>query len=282
MPDHITLDTLLRLLGRLHPMVVHFPIALLMIAALFEAPSIIRRGGLAGAPRAAIVPTALVLGTLSALVAVWFGWLNADFEGQRDDAVFWHRWLGVATAILALMSTIALFADRRDTDPDDPASTRRGARFLQRVALFATALVLTIGGHLGAALTYGDRYLISVFDAPDDAPVVDEPVAEAPPDALALLAAHCVECHGPDKQKARLRLDSEAMIFRGARDLWVIEPGDPEASVLVELITLPEDDPDRMPPEGAMLTPDEVETIRAWIRGVTPPSAPVADDDAAS
>ena len=291
MPDHVTMETLARFMGRLHPMVVHFPIALLLLAALLEARAALRRGGLARSGRSPVVPTALVLGTISAIIAVWFGWWNAAFEGQRDDAVFWHRWLGVATAVLAMIATAAWFVDHRRAHAAESQSAASGrARLIQRLALFATAVVLTIAGHLGGALTYGDRYLIAVFDPPRQ-PVVnaEDPVDDRGEDGhgavdavdadgivshpvFALFETHCVECHGPDKQKGRFRLDQEEMIFRGARDLWAVEPGDPEASLLMELITLPADDPDRMPPEGPLLTESEVEVVAGWIRGLAPRS----------
>ena len=81
-----------------------------------------------------------------------------------------------------------------------------------------------------------------------------------------IFAASCYECHGPDEQEADLRLDEKSSVFHdGGPDQWVIVPGDAEKSEVHARITLPEDDPDIMPPEGDLLTKEQVALIRAWI-----------------
>ncbi|MGE0143145.1 MAG: c-type cytochrome domain-containing protein [Planctomycetota bacterium] len=78
-----------------------------------------------------------------------------------------------------------------------------------------------------------------------------------------ILRDHCVKCHGPDKQKGDLRLDLRRFVFSGEDD--PIVPGDPDGSVLLDLVTLPADDPDVMPAEGEPLRPAQVEILRTWI-----------------
>ena len=80
-----------------------------------------------------------------------------------------------------------------------------------------------------------------------------------------LLAKRCVACHGPDTQEAGLRLDDQAGATReldsGGR---AIVAGDSAASEILDRIT--STDPDvQMPPEGARLTPAQVDSIRRWI-----------------
>jgi mono/diheme cytochrome c family protein len=84
-------------------------------------------------------------------------------------------------------------------------------------------------------------------------------------DIQPLLAKRCVACHGPDTQEAGLRLDGQAGATRaldsGAR---AIVPGDSAASEILARIT--STDPDvQMPPEGARLTPAQVESLKRWI-----------------
>lgn len=77
--------------------------------------------------------------------------------------------------------------------------------------------------------------------------------------ATKILADRCVECHGPDKQKGKLRLDS-----RDAA-LHAIKPGQVDESELFIRISLPADDVDIMPPKGDPLTPEQVAIIQKWI-----------------
>ena len=84
-------------------------------------------------------------------------------------------------------------------------------------------------------------------------------------DIQPLLAKRCVACHGPDTQEAGLRLDEQAGATReldsGAR---AIVPGDAAASEILARIT--STDPDvQMPPEGARLTPAQIDSIDRWI-----------------
>ena len=81
-----------------------------------------------------------------------------------------------------------------------------------------------------------------------------------------LLAEHCVGCHGPEKQKAKFRLDQKADAFKGGKS------GDPAIvakdlakSPLHKRITLPKDDDDLMPPEGGPLPEAAIKKIAAWI-----------------
>jgi hypothetical protein len=82
---------------------------------------------------------------------------------------------------------------------------------------------------------------------------------------LPIFEARCIECHGPDKDKADLRLDSVKDIFNGDPEWWVVEPGDSEKSLLVERIILAKGHPDAMPPRGDPLSSDDVQAIRDWI-----------------
>ena len=49
-----------------------------------------------------------------------------------------------------------------------------------------------------------------------------------------ILAANCVNCHGPNKQKGGLRLDTRAEFRKGGDNGAAVMPGKPEASRLVK------------------------------------------------
>jgi mono/diheme cytochrome c family protein len=77
---------------------------------------------------------------------------------------------------------------------------------------------------------------------------------------------HCVACHGEEKHKAGLRLDSFELALKGGEDGAVIKPGDLKGSELFRRITLPDTDDDVMPSDGKPhLSAAEIKLIEFWI-----------------
>lgn len=76
----------------------------------------------------------------------------------------------------------------------------------------------------------------------------------------------CFKCHGPEKQKGKLRVDSREAALKGGEDGKVFEVGKSDKSVLVRLIARLKAD-EAMPPEGKgePLTKEQVGLVRAWI-----------------
>src|SRR5437667_5746212 len=101
-------------LGRMHVIIVHFPIALLLLAGGVEAWRSIRK---ARQPS----PTAiacLVLGCITAIVSSTLGWIHKGFtsfasEGGRTLAL--HQWTGIAAAIASILALLALLFTRKGT-----------------------------------------------------------------------------------------------------------------------------------------------------------------------
>jgi mono/diheme cytochrome c family protein len=80
----------------------------------------------------------------------------------------------------------------------------------------------------------------------------------------------CVKCHGAEKPKARLRLDSLQGTLKGSENGKVVEPGKSAESVLVHNVAHLGDEDDFMPPPDNKakippLTKDQIGLIRAWI-----------------
>lgn len=81
-----------------------------------------------------------------------------------------------------------------------------------------------------------------------------------------LLESRCLHCHGPQTQKAQLRLDSKAIVFEGGLSGPAVTPGDPDGSLIVQRIEGDEHGP-RMPLNADPLSGDEIGIIRDWIAG---------------
>src|SRR5436309_1975104 len=81
-------------------------------------------------------------------------------------------------------------------------------------------------------------------------------------DIKPLLKARCYSCHGAMQQKAKLRLDTVALILKGGRHGPVVQPKDAAASLLLEKVSDPEES-SRMPPQGKPLTPQQIAVLKA-------------------
>ncbi len=82
---------------------------------------------------------------------------------------------------------------------------------------------------------------------------------------LPVLQRACFECHGPDMQKASLRLDAKTHAFTSGDHAPVIVPGQPDASELLRRVTLPRTNKESMPRRGKPLSASEIAALRAWI-----------------
>lgn len=130
---------LLDWLGRMHPVIVHFPIAFFP-AALFTAV-IGRRSPAFAAPVQFLVIAGGIVGPIAAL----FGWFDGGFDFANDDMLLrWHRWLG--TAIGAGSLGLGIWAWRL---PD----SNRGAGMIIGLSLITVAIVAQ--GWFGAAMVHG-------------------------------------------------------------------------------------------------------------------------------
>src|SRR6266851_960990 len=136
------------LMGRLHPLLVHFPIALILIAALAELVAMATR-----LPMWRTVAVANVrAGAVFAVGAAVAGWLLASSRiVEASPSLERHRWLGIYAAIVAMG---AAFASGRVVG--NPSSR---LTWVYRVAVFCAAGLVGVAGHIGAVLVWGADFL---------------------------------------------------------------------------------------------------------------------------
>ena len=82
-----------------------------------------------------------------------------------------------------------------------------------------------------------------------------------------ILEFHCVGCHDEVKTKGGLRFDRADLFLKGGDGGPAFVAGKPDESLMIELVSLPEDDDDIMPPKGRTLTPAEIGKLKEWIQG---------------
>ncbi|MCH1438466.1 MAG: PSD1 and planctomycete cytochrome C domain-containing protein [Rubripirellula sp.] len=91
-----------------------------------------------------------------------------------------------------------------------------------------------------------------------------------------LLAEKCYSCHGALKQESELRLETVALMLTGGDSGPAVQPGNPAESLLLQRISMTDDD--QMPPhgEGSPLKPDQIKILQQWINeGCNAPEEPV-------
>lgn len=139
---------IIKMAGRFHPVLVHFPIAFLLLAALSEWYYLLRRKQLGRTLGLAN----LWVGTLSSILAGASGWLLASgkkFSGEDAELLFNHRWLGVSVVILSVVTLGAFYLLRN--------YKRRDLVHLMLISILA--VLVGLAGHFGGSLIYGSDYL---------------------------------------------------------------------------------------------------------------------------
>ena len=90
------------------------------------------------------------------------------------------------------------------------------------------------------------------------------PAADFARDVKPVLSKHCVSCHGPDKQRGSLRLDSASAVRLGGSSGPVVVPGKSADSLLIQAVCGAEG-VKAMPPKGPRLGAGELAKLKAWI-----------------
>ena len=108
------------------------------------------------------------------------------------------------------------------------------------------------------------------IDASKLPPASDQKGVTYAKDIKPIFEKSCVKCHGAEKPKAKLRLDSLEGALKGSENGKVIEPGKSTDSILVHNVAHVGNEDDFMPPPDNKakippLTKEQIGLIRAWI-----------------
>ncbi len=127
------------------------------------------------------------------------------------------------------------------------------------------------GNRLAVMLSLGASIIVAAETAV--APPPEDPVAFFTVRIEPVLKEHCWRCHGPEKQRGGLRLDSREAVVRGGRT-QVVHLGQPEHSKLIDAVNY-EDADVQMPPAGILPAQQRADLARWVLLGL--PWAPSGD-----
>lgn len=235
----IALPNLVAWLGRLHPLVLHFPIVLLLMAAIM---------GLMGKK----VPILLLgLATFSALITAITGFFLGTGPDPKGDLVFWHQWMGVGVAILAVVWYWI------------SSHNPQGVYLIKSIQAILIVLV-GITGHYGGMITHGEDFLDlprsnKMGKIPEN-PLIYKDIVHR------VLDINCIGCHNPNKKKGALLMTSIEELLVGGENGAAIVRGEPGNSELMKRLRLPRESEEHMPPEGKKpLSENEIQILERWI-----------------
>jgi uncharacterized membrane protein len=251
-PDGMVRPGLLKFLGRFHPLVVHFPIAFVLLLPVFELPLPFLSRAARRNASAILIFSALT----TLIIAIFCGWLLAYAGGFEGTLVMRHAWSAVISGIAL---SLAVLVWNRD-----------GPRIALILAAFAS---VSLAGHFGGQLTHGIQYLSEHAPAPLKALMGGKKEAINTGDMTVYTAViaptferSCVQCHNPENSQGGLDLTSLSAVLQGGDSGPAIVPEKPAESLLVKRITLAPDDLKVMPPAPRpSISPAELAILRSWI-----------------
>lgn len=243
----------LQTVGRMHPLILHFPIVILLLAMLLEffrfrtdyATNVLYKN---------FLQNLLLIGALFAAITVVMGLFLSREEGYAGDILNYHKWTGAGIFFIA-----SLIYWVRNLNWYKAPIAKAGA--------FVTVIALVLTGHYGAALTHGSNFIWEPIDAQKTLAVVPLEEAVVFTNVIQpILEQKCTSCHNPDKLKGQLSLANAESLLKGGKSGKLFVAGNPEMSLLLQRVHLPMDDKKHMPPTGkAQLTSQEIALLGLWV-----------------
>ncbi len=244
----------LQVAGRMHPLVLHFPIVLLI---LFIGQRIMVRVAPHRPPAGPAQPdnTLLLLTAFTASITAIMGLLLSKEPGYDPEALRLHKWSGIGISLL----TLAWYAWYERTSQTKYATT---------ALTIASLTLLLLAGHEGAGITHGENFLLSPIRpntpqrivAFDDAVVFTDMVQP-------ILQTKCMGCHNSSKAKGELVMETTQLLLKGGKSGPLWDSSKADLGLMMERVHLAPDEEKHMPPHGKpQLTDQELAILYQWLK----------------
>ena len=233
--------------GKLHPLVLHFPIVLgiaIVIYFLFFQNKPLEED----TEKLFLVGNAM----MASMVAL-LGLFLSKQDAYDNDTLNLHKWGGLS---IALISWLLIYIKKLATN-------------YKKIIALGYLLVLLFFTHQGALLTHGENALSIPMPAAviEEVKTVDSSLTVYEKAINPILAQKCVSCHGPDKVKGNLQLQSPELILKGGKNGNILNGIQNEEALLLQRIHLPNADEKHMPPADKLqLTLEELTLLTKWVK----------------
>ncbi|HEX8041447.1 MAG TPA: c-type cytochrome domain-containing protein [Chryseosolibacter sp.] len=239
--------------GRMHTMLLHFPIVLLLLSMameFFRLNADDHTNEIYLRFRSALMLAGVIFSGITVIMGIF---LSRE-AGYSESMLSWHRLWGASVFFTASF----IYAFRH-------SKWYRG--MWQKAGAIAVTLCLVAAGHFGAAITHGDNFIWKpvLVSGKRTVPLEEAEIFEHV--VKPVFEQKCVSCHNAEKLKGQLKLTDSASIVKGGKSGKLFVAGKPDSSLLMRRIHLPLDERKHMPPSGKpQLTDDEEELLVAWIK----------------
>ena len=252
----LAIPTWLQVMGRMHPLLLHFPIVLLVLAAVWELFLSKKIENTEGVAKREIGDWILLSAALTAAISALMGLFLSQEEGYNADAIAWHKWTGVAVSLVAL----GWYGFK---------NVIRQSKLMGFVAGSLSVAAVTLVGHQGANITHGEGFLTAPFMPKNEVkPVAAEDAVVFNDLVKPILEKKCMGCHNSQKAKGELIMETPEQLLKGGKNgkLWDVNAVD--LGLMMQRIHLPLDDKKHMSPSGKpQLTSEEIAVLHHWIKG---------------
>lgn len=232
----------LMVVGRSHPLILHFPIVFLILTSI----NLIFKDLL---QKISIKWISLITANFTGLTVLAGLILSQqDYEGSLLD---WHKWTGILIYLISI-----------------------GVYFLPKNTIYFPKIIgifLLIGiimtGHFGAELTHGENFLTGPLVSSKNQEISENKEVVFNEIIQPILENKCVECHRDGKTKGDLRLDNLEGIQKGGKTGSFFLAGNIGQSLFLNRIHLGIEEKEHMPPKNkSQLTKEEIEILELWVK----------------
>jgi uncharacterized membrane protein len=253
--DKLQVPAWLQVAGRMHPLILHFPIVLLILYIFWSIFLQAKTKTVLTGPEDEIGKWLLLATAFTAALTALMGFLLSKEAGYNPQALWWHQWGGVAVSLFSFFWYAYWNSIHR-------------RKYMPQLAAFISFILIVFTGHQGSNITHGDNYLLAPVTPEKTKPVVPIEQAIVYTDMVKpILESKCMSCHNNKKAKGELVMETEALLLKGGKHGILWTSGQPDGSLLIERIHLPATTKKHMPPAGKpQLDDEEMAVLFHWIK----------------
>ncbi len=249
--NKVSLPPSVQAVGRMHPLLLHLPIGLLVISFILW----IGKASIEQTSFQKLFILVLQVTAFTAALTALMGFFLSREGGYDENILLKHKVLGIITAILSytLLLVYRSFPEKK---------------FVFGMIITISLAAMIIGSHFGSNLTHGEGFVWQPLKSKED---LEEKITDSSSlftSAIRpILKAKCFSCHNEEKSKGGLIMTSKEKILEGGKNGPIWKPGDALNSHIVQNINLPEEDKKHMPPNGKpQLSQEQIDLLFTWIQ----------------